>query len=137
MIRNKIPEVKTVSNKITKCCIKADTETLFEHYDQSKEFKFIGSNGVKLNFNRFRRICNNYYGNVVRQRIDTISDEFKMLSENIAMEVWTGKIKGYLKSGGVILMENYTVTTMYNNMKGKWKVVFVQESALLPKHNAK
>jgi len=62
----------------------------------------------------------------------TIQEKIHVIDTNLVVLGWTGNIVAQFKSGDIMKMNNYSITSVFKKIDNKWKVIHSHESALPP-----
>jgi hypothetical protein len=127
-----IQEVKKASDAITHYAAKADLDSLLACYADIPDFLAISSDGTMRKFPEFKALCTSFYKAANGQELTTIQERFHVVDKNLVILTWTGNINALFKNGEVWSMKNYTVTTVFQKIDNKWKVIHAHESSLPP-----
>ena len=130
--KNIINEVKSVFVKITEYSQKAQLDSFLNCYADSPDFLHFSSDGKMRNYEEFKKICTEYYDSLKEQKVITIQEKFHVLDTNLVISGWTGNIIAQFKNGDTMKMNNYSITSLFKKIDGKWKVIHSHESALPP-----
>ena len=84
------------------------------------------------NYTEFKKICAEYYNAIKEQKIITIQEKIHVIHINLVVLGWTGNIVAQFKSGDIMTMNNYSITSVFKKIDSKWKVIHSHESALPP-----
>jgi ketosteroid isomerase-like protein len=129
---NIIKNVKDSYTKITEYSKNAQLDSFLGCYDNSPNFLSIGADGKMSNYEEFKKACTEYYNSLKEQSIITTQEKFHVLDKNLVIVGWTGNIIANLKNGDTVKMNNYSITSLFKMVEGKWKVIHDHESALPP-----
>lgn len=129
---NIINEVKDSYNKITAYSKQAQLDSFMSYYDNSPFFISISADGKMSSYEEFKKLCTEYYNALKEQNIATIQEKFHVVDETTVIVSWTGNIIANFKNGDMIKMNNYSITSVFKLIDGKWKVIHDHESALPP-----
>jgi ketosteroid isomerase-like protein len=127
-----IGEIKSNHEKLTEYSEKANLDSFLSYYDNSLLFLQVSSDGKMRNYEEFRNICAGYYNMLKEQKISTIFEKFDVLDNNLVILSWTGNIIARFRNGDSMNMQNYSITSLYKKIEGKWKIIHSHESALPP-----
>ncbi|HMH32350.1 MAG TPA: nuclear transport factor 2 family protein [Puia sp.] len=127
-----IEEVKKASHAITHYAAKADFDSLLACYADIPDFLAISNDGVARKFPEYKAICKSFYSAANGQELTTIQERFHVVDKNLVILTWTGNINALFKNGETWIMKNYTVTSVFQKIGDKWKVIHVHESSLPP-----
>jgi ketosteroid isomerase-like protein len=129
---NIINEVRRVYHKITVHSEKAQLDAFLSYYDDSPHFLSFSADGKMSDATVFRKLCSEYYNSLKGQTVTTISEKYHVIDANLVIVGWTGNILAVLKNGEIIKMDNYSITSIFKKIDGKWKIIHDHESALPP-----
>lgn len=129
---NIIKEVRRVYHKITEHSEKAQLDSFLSYYDDSPHFLSFSADGRMSDAKAFRELCGEYYGSLKAQKVITISEQYRVMDETLVIVGWTGNITATLNNGNIIKMKNYSITSVFNKIEGRWKIIHDHESALPP-----
>ncbi len=127
-----VKEVKGVFDKMTEYSEGAQSDLFLNCYDNSPTFLHFGSDGQMRNYEEFKKICTEYYNVLKEQKIMTIHEKIHVLDSNLVVLGWTGNIVARFRSGDVMKMTNYSITSVFKKIDNKWKVIHSHESSLPP-----
>ena len=127
-----IAEVKTVFSKITEYSQKAQVDSFLSCYADSPDFLQISADGKVNNYEELKKACTEYYGSLKEQNSITLEEKFQVLDTNLVIMAWRGNIIAEFKNGDEMKMNNYSITSVFKKINGKWKVIHDHESALPP-----
>ena len=65
-------------------------------------------------------------------RSGLIQEKIHVIDTNLVIIGWTGNIIAQFKSGDIMKMNNYSITSVFKKIDNKWKVFHSHESALPP-----
>lgn len=125
-------EVRPLLENLTLYSETAQWESFLRCYAQTPDFIAISADGVMRNFGDFKTLCKEYYQSLKEQKATTIRESVHILDERTVVLSWSGDIDAFFKTGDIMKMRNYTVTLLYQKIKGEWKIVHSHESALPP-----
>jgi ketosteroid isomerase-like protein len=129
---NIIKDVKDSYDKITEYSKKAQLDSFLSYYDDSPYFLSVSADGKMSNYEEFKNACGEYYNSLKEQRIITTQEKFQVLDETLVIVGWTGNIIANFKNGDIVKMNNYSITSVFKKIDGRWKVIHDHESALPP-----
>jgi ketosteroid isomerase-like protein len=129
---NIVNEVKRIYDEITGYAEKTQLDSFLSYYDDSSDFMSFSSNGKMSNFEEFKKACTEYYNSLKEQKVVTTHEKFNVVDANLVIVGWTGNITATLKNGDKMKMDNYSITSVFKKMNGKWKVIHDHESSLPP-----
>jgi ketosteroid isomerase-like protein len=127
-----IKDVKDSYDKITEYSKKAQLDSFLSYYDDSPYFLSVSADGKMSNYEEFKNACGEYYNSLKEQRIITTQEKFQVLDETLVIVGWTGNIIANFKNGDIVKMNNYSITSVFKKIDGRWKVIHDHESALPP-----
>ncbi len=127
-----IKEVKGVFDKMAKYSEEAQSDSFLSYYDNAPTFLHFSGDGKMRNYAAFKKICGEYYTSLKQQKLSTITEKFSVIDTNLVIAGWTGNIVAQFKNGDTMIMNNYSVTYVFNNIDGNWKIIHAHESALPP-----
>lgn len=129
---NIVKDVKDTYDKITEYSKKAHLDSFLSYYDDSLDFLSISADGKMSNYEEFKRACIQYYSSLKEQAVITTWEKFRVLDKNLVIVSWTGNIIASFKNGDQAKMENYSITSLFKKVDGKWKIIYDHESSLPP-----
>ena len=129
---NIIKDVKDSYDKMTEYSKKAQLDSFLSYYDDSPYFLSISADGKMSNYEEFKNACGEYYNSLKEQRVITTQEKFQVLDETLVIVGWTGNIIANFKNGDIVKMNNYSITSVFKKIDGRWKVIHDHESALPP-----
>ena len=129
---NIVKDVKSISDKITEYSERAQLDLFLSCYDNSPTFLHFSSDGKMRNYEEFKKICTEYYNALKEQKVMTIQEKIHVIDTNLVVLGWTGNIVAQFKSGDIMKMNNYSITSVFTKIDNKWKVIHSHESALPP-----
>ena len=127
-----IGEIKATFEKMISHSQQAKLDTFLDYYDDSPHFLSISADGKISTYPQFREACRVYYQGLVKQTVSTLQEKFQVLDETLVIMGWTGNIRAELRNGDNMIMNNYSITSVFKKINGKWKVIHDHESALPP-----
>ena len=127
-----IKEVKSTSDKLTEYSEKAQLDSFLSCYADLPDFLHFSSDGKMRNYEEFKKICTVYYDSLKEQKVITNQEKFHVLDTNLVISGWTGNIIAQFKNGDEMKMDNYSITSLFKKIDGKWKIIHSHESALPP-----
>jgi len=127
-----IKDIKSSHEKLTEYSEKAELDSFVSCYDSSETFLQFSSDGKMRNYEEFKKICTEYYNTLKQQKISTIIEKFNVIENNLVILSWTGNIIAEFKNGDIMKMNNYSITSVFRKINGKWKIIHSHESALPP-----
>ena len=127
-----IKDIKSNHEKLTEYSEKGDLDSFLSCYDNSPAFLQFSSDGKMRNYEEFKKICTEYYNTLKQQKISTIFEKFNVIESTLVILSWTGNITAQFKNGDVMQMNNYSITSVFKKLNGKWKIIHSHESALPP-----
>lgn len=125
-------DVKKKSKAITHYAEETELELFLSCHDNSSTFLHFSSDGKMSNYEEFKKICTEYYSGVKGQKVTTIQQKIHVINKDIAVLGWTGNIIAQLKSGDIMKMNNYSVTSVFKMVDYDWKIIHMHESGLPP-----
>lgn len=125
-------EIQILLQKMTAYSEQAKFDPFMEFYNNDPSFIHISADGSMRNYHEFREICSEYYNNIALQKIVTLNEKINVIGLNIVVTGWTGKITALFKNGDTIIMNNYSVSNLFNKINGNWKIIQSHESSLPP-----
>ena len=125
-------DVKGIFDKMFEYSEGAQSDLFLSCYDNSPTFLHFSSDGKMRNYEEFKKICAEYYNALKEQKIITIQEKIRVIDTNLVVLGWTGNIIAQFKSGDIMKMNNYSLTSVFKKIDGKWKVIHSHESALPP-----
>ena len=127
-----VKNVKGIFDKITEYSERAQLDLFLSCYDNSPTFLHFSSDGKMRNYEEFKKICAEYYNALKQQKVMTIQEKIHVIDTNLVVLGWTGNIVAQFKSGDIMKMNNYSITSVFTKIDNKWKVIHSHESALPP-----
>jgi len=127
-----VKDVKNAWDKMTEYSEKAQLDSFLSCYDNSPAFLHFSSDGKMRNYDELKKICTEYYTTLKQQKISTIMEKFNVIDTNLVISGWTGDIIAQFKNGDTMKMNNYSITSVFKKIDGKWKIIHSHESALPP-----
>jgi hypothetical protein len=127
-----VEEVKTIFGKISEHSQKAELDSFLSFYDNSPQFISISSEGKISDFDAFKAACSEYYALLQRQEVVTLTEKFNVVDKDLVIMSWAGNIIAHLKNGDTIVMNNYSITSVFQKINESWIVIHDHESALPP-----
>ena len=124
--------VKDIFDKITEYSERAQLDLFLSCYDNSPTFLHFSSDGKMRNYEELKKVCTEYYNTLKEQKIMTIREKFHVIDTNLVVLGWTGNIVAQFKSGDIMKMNNYSITSVFKKIDNNWKVIHSHESALPP-----
>ena len=131
-IHDIVKDVKGTFDKITEYSEAAQLDLFLSYYDNAPTFLHFSADGKMRNYEEFKKICAEYYNTLKGQKITTIEQKIHVIDANLVILGWTGNIVAQYKSGDVMKMNNYSITSLFKKIKNKWKVIHAHESSLPP-----
>ena len=125
-------KVRSIFDKLTEYSEKAQLDLFLSGYENSQDFLHISSDGIMRNFVELKKICTGYYRSLKEQKIVTIQEKIRVIDTNLVILSWTGNIVAQFKSGDIMKMNNYSITSVFKKIDNKWKVIHSHESSLPP-----
>ena len=125
-----VKNAKGIFHKITEYSERAQLDLFLSCYDNSPTFLHFSSDGKMRNYEEFKKICTEYYNALKEQKIMTIQEKIHVIDTNLVVLGWTGNIVAQFKSGNIMKMNNYSITSVFKKIDNKWKVIHSHESAL-------
>jgi ketosteroid isomerase-like protein len=130
--RDIVKDIKSKHEKLTEYSEKAQLDSFLSYYDNSPAFLHFSSDGKMRNYEAFKKICTEYYNSLEYQEISTITEKFSVIDTNLAILGWTGNIIAHFKNGDTMKMNNYSISSVFKKIDGKWKIIHSHESAEPP-----
>jgi ketosteroid isomerase-like protein len=127
-----IRAVKEAYSIISSYSQTAQVDSFLSYYANTPGFVMIGSDGVMRNYEEFKKICTEYYKALQVQQVRTTKENFQVIDSNLVLLAWTGDIMATMKNGDVMKMPNYSITSVFRKIDGKWKVIHDHESSIPP-----
>jgi ketosteroid isomerase-like protein len=124
--------VKGIFDKLTEYSEKAQLDLFLSGYENSPDFLHISSDGKMRNYEELKKICTGYYSSLKEQKILTIQEKIRVIDTNLVILTWTGNIVAQFKSGDIMKMNNYSITSVFKKIDNKWKIIHSHESSLPP-----
>jgi len=124
--------VKDMFDKITDYSERAQLDLFLSCYDNSPTFLHFSSDGKMRNYEELKKICTEYYNALKEQKVITIHEKINVIDTNLVVLGWTGNIVAQFKSGDIMKMNNYSITSVFKKIDNKWKVIHSHESSLPP-----
>jgi ketosteroid isomerase-like protein len=124
--------VKSVFDKMTEYSEDAELDLFLSCYDNSPTFLHFSSDGKMRNYQEFKKICIEYYDALKEQEIQTILEKIQVIDTNLAVVSWTGNIIARFKSGDIMKMNHYSISSMFKKIDSNWKIIHSHESSLPP-----
>lgn len=131
-IQEIIKKVKDVFEKMTEYSEDAELDPFINCYDNSPNFMHFSSDGKMRNYQEFKEICTEYYYALKEQKILTNQGKIHVINENLVVLGWTGNISAQYKSGDIMKMNNYSITSVFKKIDNSWKIIHSHESSLPP-----
>jgi len=125
-----VKNVKDIFDKMTEYSEGAQSDLFLSHYDNSPTFLHFSGDGKMRNYEEFKKACTEYYKGLKEQKIMTIREKIHVVDTNLAVLGWTGDIVAQLKSGDIMKMNNYSISSVFKKIDNKWKVIHSHESSL-------
>jgi ketosteroid isomerase-like protein len=117
-----VKEVKGVYDKITAYSEGAELGSFLSCYDDSPTFLHISSDGQMRDHEGFKKIVSEYYNSLREQKITTLQEKLYLIDNDFVI----------VKNGDSMIMNNYSITSVFKKIENKWKVIHSHESALPP-----
>lgn len=127
-----VKDIKSIYEKITEYSEKSQVDSFLSYYNNSSTFLHFSSDGKMRNYEEFKKICTEYYNALKEQKITTIQKKIHVIDTHLAVVGWTGNIIALFKNGDTMRMNNYSVTSVFKKIDGKWKIIHSHESSLPP-----
>ncbi len=127
---DRIKNVKGIFDKITEYSEGAQLELFLSCYNNSPTFLHFSCDGKMRNYEEFKKICTEYYITLKEQKVMTIQEKIHVIDTNLVVLGWTGNIVAQFKSGDIMKMNNYSITSVFKKIDNKWKVIHSHESSL-------
>ena len=127
-----VKDVKGVFDIITEYSERAQVDAFLNCYDNSPTFLHVSSDGKMRNYEEFKNICTEYYNSLKEQKIVTVYEKFNAIDTNLVILGWTGNIIAQFRNGDTMKIKNYSITSVFKKIDGKWKIIHSHESALPP-----
>ena len=127
-----VKEVTDVFEKMTEYSERAQSDLFLSCYDNSPTFLHFSSDGKMRNYEELKKICSEYYNSLKEQKIITIQKKIHVIDANLVILGWAGNISAQFKNGDIMKMNNYSITSVFKKIDGKWKVIHTHESSLPP-----
>jgi ketosteroid isomerase-like protein len=127
-----VRNVKGIFDKMTEYSERAQSDLFLNCYNNSPTFLHFSSDGKLRNYEEFKKICTEYYNALKEQKVMTIQEKIHVIDENLVVLGWTGNIVAQFKSGDIMKMNNYSITSVLKKIDNKWKVIHSHESSLPP-----
>ena len=125
-----VDEVQLVYGQLTRYSAQADLDRFMDCYLDCPPFTHISGDGEMRGYAGFKEICSAYYNALDHQTIDTIQQKTDVITDSIVIIAWKGNIKAEFKNGDTMIMNNYSVTSVWQKMDRGWKITHSHESAL-------
>jgi ketosteroid isomerase-like protein len=127
-----VKDVKVTFDKMTEYSERAQSDLFLSYYDDSPAFLHISGDGKMRNYEEFQKVCAEYYNTLKEQKITTIREKIHVIDTNLVISGWTGNIIAEFKSGDIMKMNNYSITSVFKKIDNKWKIIHSHESSLPP-----
>lgn len=127
-----VKEVQIVSGHISKYSESAQLDSFLTFYDNSPTFIAISSDGKMRDYDEFKQISSEYYTALKEQKIETIQEKIHVIDPNLVVLGSTININAQFKNGDRMIMNNYSITCVFEKIGNDWKVIHSHESALPP-----
>jgi len=127
-----VKNVKGTFDKMTEYSERSQLDLFLSCYDNSPTFLHCSSDGKMRNYGELKIICTEYYNALQQQKISTIMEKFNVIDTNLVIIGWTGNIIARFRNGDTMKMNNYSITNVFKENDGKWKIIHSHESALPP-----
>jgi hypothetical protein len=124
--------VKAVFDKMFDYSEGAKSDLFLSCYDTSSDFLHISSDGTMRNYEEYKKICAEYYNSINGQKIVTIREKIHVIDTGLVLLDWTGNIVAHFKNGDTMIMNNYSISSVFKKIDGKWIIIHSHESALPP-----
>lgn len=125
-------DVNQAYSSISSYSQRAKLDSFLSYYANIPGFVMISSDGVMRNYEEFKNICSQYYKGLQMQTVKTTKENLQIIDSNLVLVAWTGDIIATMKNGDIMKMPNYSITSVFKKIDGKWKVIHDHESSLPP-----
>ncbi len=123
-----IEVVKPLVRQLMAASEKADTKGAIEPYWDSPHFSLV-SNGLLLDYSDLVKGNKEYFNFIKAQKFITREEKYLMLSPEVVLVNWSGKVEAELKDGQSFKAEPITISLLFKKMEDShWKVVYTNES---------
>jgi ketosteroid isomerase-like protein len=127
-----INEVRPLAENLTHYSETAQVDSFLRCYADTPDFLAVSADGVIRDYEEFKKICKDYYERIKEQKVTTTNEIFHVLDDMTVVLCSSVNIDAFFKNGDAWKMQNYTVTSLFKKISGKWKIIHSHESALPP-----
>jgi len=129
-------EVKVVVDSIVAKAERLDIGGTIQYYWDSPEFLAYNPDGSRSDFQALKKMIVWFADSVSAFKLATVRDEFPILTKDLVIYVWCGNDELTLKSGDKIKYDPDAQTFVFRKLDGKWKMVYLHESATITTQKA-
>ena len=122
-------EIKNVINQIFQNLEKLDAEALFQSYSDSPDFILFTTDGLMMDYQAAKNHHTAWFKSLLSLKVTSEKDDFRFLTGNIVIYIWTGNFELKLKAGGEPKI-NFGITFVLSNIDNRWKVTYQHTSVL-------
>jgi uncharacterized protein (TIGR02246 family) len=124
-------EIKGVVNAIIRGLEELDAEVLFQSYSNSPGFILFTTDGTTADYQMAKNHHVQWFKSLSSLKVTTVAEEFRMVSDDVAVFAWRATFAMTLKKGGEPTAD-FAITLVFNRIDNHWRVVYQQTSALPP-----
>ena len=124
-------EAKVVMDSIIAKAQRLDIGTTLQYYWDSPEFAIYNPDGSRSDFEATKKMLVWFADSVSAFKLATVREEFPIVTKDLVIYVWVGNDELTLKSGDKTKYDPDAQTFVFRKLDGKWKIVYVQESATI------
>lgn len=86
-------------------------------------------NGSLIDYQQYKKLWMDL-NNFAAGKWITVHNEYIVLTKDLVISVWVGKIELLAKSGDKITMDPQTYTDVFKKVGGQWKVIYEHSSSI-------
>ena len=124
-------EVKAVVDSVITKAQRLDMGATLQYYWDSPEFAIYNPDGSRSDFEATKKMLVWFADSVSAFKLATVREEFPIVTKDLVIYVWVGNDELTLKSGDKTKYDPDAQTFVFRKLDGKWKIVYVQESATI------
>jgi ketosteroid isomerase-like protein len=126
-------EVKVTLDSIFAKFERLDLDAGLQYY--SPELVVVGGGSI-MDYQTSMKGWRDYFGSVATANWTMSHLEFVVLTNDIVISAWVGKLKLVLKSGDKLTIDPLSYTDVYRKSGGQWKVIYEASSGVPVKEEA-
>jgi hypothetical protein len=124
-------EVKAICDSVWAQWGRMDAAATVQYLWDSPEFVAFNSDGSRSDFQSIKKMILEMPINTTALKLFPSREDFYVLAKDVVVYAWFGKSQFDMKSGDKMTYDPDAETFIFNKVGGKWKIVYVQESATI------